>query len=92
VENTGLEGLRVVWIINSELQGGSPHLIRLRTDHLAPVSKFDFVLAHIGFMGPHKLVASYVTELDNTLPRLWMSRRDSVGPPTDYPPRHSHGR
>jgi hypothetical protein len=45
----------VVWIINSEQQGGSPHLCRLRTDHLALVSKFDYVLAHIGFMGSRKL-------------------------------------
>jgi hypothetical protein len=28
-------------ILNLELQGGSPHLCRLRTDRLAPVSKFE---------------------------------------------------
>jgi hypothetical protein len=35
--------------------GGSPHLCRLRTDRLAPVSKFDYVLAHTGHMESHKL-------------------------------------
>jgi hypothetical protein len=28
-------------VINSEVQGGSPRLCRLRTDRLAPVSKFE---------------------------------------------------
>jgi hypothetical protein len=28
-------------IRNLELQGGSPHLCQLRTDHLAPLSKFE---------------------------------------------------
>jgi hypothetical protein len=37
---------------------------------------------------PTNLVASCVTELDNTLPNLWMSRKDSVGPPTECLPRH----
>ncbi len=40
---------------DSELQGGSPRLCRLRTDHLAPVNKIDYVLAHTGFMGSRKL-------------------------------------
>jgi hypothetical protein len=40
---------------DSELQGGSPCLCQLRTNHLAPVSKFDYVLMHTGFMGSHKL-------------------------------------
>jgi hypothetical protein len=38
-----------------ELRGGSPRLCRLRTDRLAPVSKFDYVLAHTRFMGSRKL-------------------------------------
>jgi hypothetical protein len=38
-----------------ELRVGSPHLCQLRTDHLAPVSKFDYVLAHTGIMESHKL-------------------------------------
>jgi hypothetical protein len=38
----------------SELRGGSPRLCRLRTDRLAPVSKFDYVVARAGFMGSHK--------------------------------------
>jgi hypothetical protein len=40
---------------DSELQGGSPHLCQLRTHHLAPVNKIDYVLAHTGFMGSRKL-------------------------------------
>jgi hypothetical protein len=43
-----MERLKVIWIINLELQGGSPHLSQIRTDRLAPVSKFDYVLAHMG--------------------------------------------
>jgi hypothetical protein len=37
-----------------ELQGGSPRPCRLRTDRLALVNKFDYVLAHAGFMGSRK--------------------------------------
>jgi hypothetical protein len=32
----------------------SPRLCRLRTDHLAPVNKIDYVLEHTGFMESHK--------------------------------------
>jgi hypothetical protein len=39
----------------SELRGGSPQLCQLRTDRVAPVSKFDYVLAHTRFIGSHKL-------------------------------------
>jgi hypothetical protein len=38
----------------SELTSGSPHLCRLRTDRFTPVSKFDYVLAHVRFMGSLK--------------------------------------
>jgi hypothetical protein len=38
-----------------ELRGGIPHLCQLRTDRLALVSKFDYILAHTGFMGSYKL-------------------------------------
>jgi hypothetical protein len=68
----------VVWIINSELQGSSPHLSQLRTDRLAPVSKFDYVLAHMGFMGSAKLVASCVVETEAILTYLMNVRRDSA--------------
>jgi hypothetical protein len=30
-------------------EGGSPYLSQLRTDRLAPVSKFDYVSAHTGY-------------------------------------------
>jgi hypothetical protein len=39
----------------SKLRRCSPHLCRLWTDQLAPVNKFDYVLTHMGFIGPHKL-------------------------------------
>jgi hypothetical protein len=38
----------------SELRGGSPCLCRLRTDHLALVSKFNYVLVHTGFIESQK--------------------------------------
>jgi hypothetical protein len=38
---------------NSE--GGSPCLSQLRTDHMASMSKFNYVVTHIGFMGSPKL-------------------------------------
>jgi hypothetical protein len=48
--------LRVVWIINSELQGGSPRLCWLRTDCLAPMSKFELCTGAYGsFLGSCKL-------------------------------------
>jgi hypothetical protein len=39
----------------SELRGGSSCLNRLRTDCLTPLSKFDYVLTHTGFMASRKL-------------------------------------
>jgi hypothetical protein len=33
-------------ISDSELQGDSPRLCRLRTNRLAPVNKIDYILAH----------------------------------------------
>jgi hypothetical protein len=38
-----------------ELRGGSPHLCQLRTGHLAPVSKFDYILTHTGYLESRKL-------------------------------------
>jgi hypothetical protein len=40
--------MRVVWIINSTLKGGSPRLCRLRTNRLALVSKFELCTAAYG--------------------------------------------
>jgi hypothetical protein len=40
---------------DSELPDGSPHPYQLRTDYLGSVSKFDYVLAHMAFIGSHKL-------------------------------------
>jgi hypothetical protein len=49
-----LEGCGEYWMrmsesglmLDSELRDGSPCPFWLRTDHLAPVNKFDYVLAH----------------------------------------------
>jgi hypothetical protein len=40
---------------DSELRGGSPRPCRLRTNRLTLVSKFDYVLTHMRFMGSRKL-------------------------------------
>jgi hypothetical protein len=36
-------------------EGGSPRMSRLGTNRLDPMSKFDYVLAHMGFMGSYEL-------------------------------------
>jgi hypothetical protein len=40
--------VRVVYFYVRSTKGGSPHLCRMRIDSLAPVSKIDYVLTHIG--------------------------------------------
>jgi hypothetical protein len=50
-----MERLRVVCFHIQSSEGGSPYWCRLRTNHLALVSKIDYVLTHTGFMGSHKL-------------------------------------
>jgi hypothetical protein len=47
--------LRVVCFYIGSFEGGSHRLCRLRTDHLAPVNKIDYVLANMGFIGSCKL-------------------------------------
>jgi hypothetical protein len=47
--------LRVVCFHIWSFEGGSRRLCQLRTDHLAPVNKIDYVLAHTVFMGSPKL-------------------------------------
>jgi hypothetical protein len=47
--------VRVVCFHVRSSEGGSPRLCRLRTEHLAPVNKIDYVLTHMGFMGSRKL-------------------------------------
>jgi hypothetical protein len=84
--------LRVVWIINSELHSGSPRLCRLRPRRLGPNEQALIMYCLIrDLLGPANVVASCVSELDNTLPHLWMSRRDSIGPPIVCPLRHTRG-
>jgi hypothetical protein len=46
------------WFVKSwHLQGCSPHLCRLRTDGLAPASKYWTYRSHAGDMGPISLLA-----------------------------------
>jgi hypothetical protein len=71
--------LRVVWIINSELQGGSPLLSWIRTDRLASVSKFELYTSAYGISwGPANWVASCVTETEAILPYLTTVHQDSA--------------
>jgi hypothetical protein len=67
----------LIW--NSKLQDGSPHLCRLRTDHLAPVDKFELCTSVYKILwGPANLLASTVAELDDILPYLTGDTRDSA--------------
>jgi hypothetical protein len=50
-----MEMLRLECFHIRSSEGSSPHLCRLKTDHLAPVNKIDYLLAHTGFLGSHKL-------------------------------------
>jgi hypothetical protein len=47
--------VRVVCFHVQSSEGGSPRLCQLWTDHLAPVNKIDYVLAHTRFMRSCKL-------------------------------------
>jgi hypothetical protein len=71
----------VVWIINLELQGGSPHLSQLRINHLALVSKFDYVLTHTGYMESHKLCSFVCHPVGQYLTSLSMLYRIVLGHP-----------
>jgi hypothetical protein len=53
-------------------KGGNPHLSQLRTDCLAPVSKFNYILAHTIFMGSRKLSSSVCHRVRRYLTSLWM--------------------
>jgi hypothetical protein len=76
----------------SELRGGSPRLCRLRTDRLAPVSKFDYVVARAGFMGSHKF-SSFIGHRVGRYPTIPLGCiRDSVWGTHEYPRKVSHGR
>jgi hypothetical protein len=71
--------LRVIWIVNSELQGGSPRLCRLRPTSVG----FEWrsiwnVLAQIGHMESPNWVASCVNQSDDTLPYFTGVQWDSV--------------
>jgi hypothetical protein len=71
--------LRMVWIINSELQGGSPRLCRLRLASVGSEWRSIWnVLMHTGHMESPNFVASCVDDLDDTLPRFTGVQWDSV--------------
>jgi hypothetical protein len=71
--------LIVVWIVNSELQGGSPCLCRLSPMSVGSEwTSIWNVLMHTGHMGSPNWVASCVDELDDTLPRFTSVQWDSV--------------
>jgi hypothetical protein len=73
----GRKGSGLIW--NSELQGGSPHLCQLRTDRLAPVSKFELCTgAYRILWGPVNWVALCVTETEAVLPYITGVHRDSA--------------
>jgi hypothetical protein len=50
-----MKRMRVIFFHIQSSEGGSPRPHQLRIDHLSPVSKIDYVLMHIEFMGSHKL-------------------------------------
>jgi hypothetical protein len=52
----------------------------------------SYVLMHMRFMGSTNLVASMVTELDDTTLYFTDDIGIVFGPPTDYLMRFSHGR
>jgi hypothetical protein len=68
-EEYKMERIRVDYFYIRSSEGGSPHLSRLRTDRLAPVSKFHYVLVHIGFMMSHKL-SSFVSRRVGRYPTI----------------------
>jgi hypothetical protein len=69
-----------------DLRGGSPFPCRLRTDRLAPVSKFDYVPSHTGFMGSRKLSSFNGHRVGQSLTsRTMMYTRIVYRPPTDSP-------
>jgi hypothetical protein len=84
--------LGVVYFHIQSFQGGSPHLCRLRTDRLAQWTRLIMYWGIQHLWGPTNIVASMVTQLDET-PLYFMDDIGIViGPPTDYPLRFFHGR
>jgi hypothetical protein len=66
--------------------GGSPRRCQLRTDCLAPVSKFDCVLVHTGHMESSKLNSFDSRRVGRSLTSPVVMYIEIVyGPPTDSP-------
>jgi hypothetical protein len=73
----GRKGSGLIW--NSELQGGSPRLCRLRTERLASVSKFELCTGAYGILwGPANWVALCAAEMEAILPYLIGVQWDSA--------------
>jgi hypothetical protein len=70
-------------------EGGSFRLSQLRTDRLAPVCKFDYVLVHAGFMGSCKLNCLDSGQ-DERYPTIHTTMYTGIvyGPPMDIPERY----
>jgi hypothetical protein len=66
--------------------GGSSHLCQLRTNHLALVSKFDYVLVHTGHMESRKLSSFDCHRVGRSLTsHVVMYTGIVYGPPMDSP-------
>jgi hypothetical protein len=73
----GRKGSGLIW--NSELQGGSPRLCRLRTDRLASMSKFELCTgAYRILWGPVNWVVSCAAETEVILSYLMGVKWDSA--------------
>jgi hypothetical protein len=74
----GWEGRGVV-LVSQHLQGCSPHLCRLRTDVLVPVSKYWMYRLHVDDMGPVSLVACRRQMLGFTPTASLVGSREKLG-------------
>jgi hypothetical protein len=65
--------VRECYVESWHLQGCSPRLCRLRTNGLAPVSKYWTYRSHAGDMGPVSLVACHQQKLSFSLLLHWLA-------------------
>jgi hypothetical protein len=76
--------LRVVCFHFRSSEVGSPHLCQLRINRMAPVNKIEMCIDAYGSYGdPTNVVASTVTELDDTPPYFMDDIGILWGPPMD---------
>jgi hypothetical protein len=60
-------------VVSRHLQGCSPHLCRLRTDGLAPMTKYWTYRSHAGDMGPVSLVVCHRQNLGLSILLHWLA-------------------